>query len=62
MKKHSLFPGPPVHLRMLERKARFMDKNKSPRMLSPAPNFPRKSLSLRSETYLRISNVLGSLF
>ena len=28
MKKPSLFPGPPVHLRMLERKARFTDRKK----------------------------------
>lgn len=45
MKKPPLFPGPPVHLRMLERKARFTDrkkKKKSPKLLSPA--YPMEQL------------------
>ena len=37
-------------------------KEESRKLLSPACDFPRSSLSVRSETYLRISNVLGSLF
>lgn len=37
-------------------------KKKSLKRLSPAHDFPKSSLSLRSEIYSRISNVLGSLF
>lgn len=37
-------------------------KTSSPRLLSPAHDFPGSSLSLRNEIYLRISSVLGSLF
>lgn len=62
MKKPSLFPGPPAHLRMLERKARFMDNKRITELLSPACDFPRSNLSVRSETSLRISNTLGSFF
>lgn len=37
-------------------------KTTSPRLLSSAHDFPGNSLSLKNEIYLRITNVLGSLF
>lgn len=61
MKKHSPFPGPPAHLRMLERKARFKHKKNLPSGFYLPVISQGMNLSLGSETYLRMSNVLGSL-